>query len=211
MTDISQARPRPTRDYNIYVLFVAGLAFLLFALWSRGPGSGDLSMSSVTAMLGTSAQRAEASAESSGGAATTPVPTAEFVQKAAIGNLFEIESSRLARGKTDPGSLDFADQMIVDHQKTAAELRGLYEQAKIGGTLPTTLDAAHQAKLEQLRALDGPAFREAYVKMQRDAHRDAVALFQAYAKSGDNAELKQWAETTLPALKHHLDMAKALN
>ncbi|MBK5956961.1 hypothetical protein CCR97_01840 [Rhodoplanes elegans] len=207
MTDIpqAQARPRPTRDYSIYVLIVAGLAFVLFALWSRGPGAGDLP--SAASVFGTAAQRAEAT----GGAATAPIPTAEFVQMAALGNLFEIETSRIARSKTDPGELDFADQMIVAHLKTAAELRGLHESAKIDGALPTELDAAHRAKVDQLRVLDGPAFREAYVKMQRDAHRDAVALFQAYARSGDNPELKQWAETTLPALKHHLEMARALN
>ncbi|MFL9827226.1 DUF4142 domain-containing protein [Rhodoplanes sp. SY1] len=208
MTDLSQARPRPTRDYNIYVLFVAGLAFVLFALWSRGPGVGDMpTAASVGAVLGTASQRAEASS----GAATAPIPTAEFVQKAAIGNLFEIETSRIARAKTNPGELDFADQMILAHLKTADELRGLRESAKIDATLPTDLDAAHRAKVDQLRALDGAAFRDAYIKMQRDAHRDAVALFQAYARSGDNPELKQWADTTLPALKHHLDMAQALN
>ena len=40
------------------------------------------------------------------------------------------------------------------------------------------------------------------------AHRDAVALFEAYAKAGDNAELKDWAGKTLPHLKEHLSMAE---
>jgi hypothetical protein len=44
-----------------------------------------------------------------------------------------------------------------------------------------------------------------------NAHEDAVSLFQRYAKGGDSETLKSWAATTLPALQHHLEMAKALN
>ncbi len=39
---------------------------------------------------------------------------------------------------------------------------------------------------------------------------DAVALFEAYAKSGDDPELKSWAAKTLPHLKEHLSIAKKL-
>jgi putative membrane protein len=37
-----------------------------------------------------------------------------------------------------------------------------------------------------------------------------VSLFERYAKSGENADLKDWAGKTLPALQHHLDMAEKL-
>ena len=38
----------------------------------------------------------------------------------------------------------------------------------------------------------------------------ASALFDAYAKGGDNPELKGWAGKTLPHLKEHLSMAEKL-
>jgi len=47
--------------------------------------------------------------------------------------------------------------------------------------------------------------------MQVSAHKDAVSLFQRYAKSSDNPKLKDWAGKTLPTLQHHLDMAEAMN
>jgi putative membrane protein len=47
--------------------------------------------------------------------------------------------------------------------------------------------------------------------MQVSAHRDAVSLFERYAKGGDNADLKDWAGKTLPALQHHLEMAQGLD
>ena len=39
--------------------------------------------------------------------------------------------------------------------------------------------------------------------MQREAHSEAIALFESYAKEGDNASLKAFAQETLPALKMH--------
>jgi predicted outer membrane protein len=49
-----------------------------------------------------------------------------------------------------------------------------------------------------------------YDQTQLKAHQDAVALFEAYAKSGDSAELRGWAGQTLPHLKEHLSMAEKL-
>jgi len=41
-------------------------------------------------------------------------------------------------------------------------------------------------------------------------HKDAVSLFERYAKSGDNPKLKDWADKTLPAVRHQLEMAETL-
>ena len=46
--------------------------------------------------------------------------------------------------------------------------------------------------------------------MQVSAHKDAVSLFERYSNGGDNADLKAWAGKTLPALRHHLEMAEQL-
>jgi putative membrane protein len=49
------------------------------------------------------------------------------------------------------------------------------------------------------------------LQLQQQAHEQAVALFEDYAKTGGNADLKAWAATTLPLLKEHLAMAKKLS
>lgn len=51
----------------------------------------------------------------------------------------------------------------------------------------------------------------AYDHMQLQAHEEAVALFEQYARDGDNPDLKAWAAKTLPHLKEHLAMAKRLS
>jgi putative membrane protein len=47
--------------------------------------------------------------------------------------------------------------------------------------------------------------------MQVSAHKDAVSLFERYARGGDSAKLKDWAGKTLPALQHHLQMAEQMD
>ena len=63
-------------------------------------------------------------------------------------------------------------------------------------------------------AKDWPAkpedFAGEYDPMQVSAHKDAVSLFERYAKGGEDPKLKDWAGKTLPALQHHLEMAQDL-
>ena len=41
---------------------------------------------------------------------------------------------------------------------------------------------------------------------QTNAHREALMLMEGYAQMGDNAELRQFASTTAPKIRMHLDM-----
>ncbi|HEY6466706.1 MAG TPA: DUF4142 domain-containing protein, partial [Candidatus Acidoferrales bacterium] len=54
-------------------------------------------------------------------------------------------------------------------------------------------------------------FSSDFDSMQISAHKDAVSLFERYAKGGDNPKLKDWAGKTLPTLQHHLEMAQDLD
>ena len=58
--------------------------------------------------------------------------------------------------------------------------------------------------------LNGAEFTKQYNSDQVAVHKDAVNLFERYAKGGDNADLKAWAGATLPALQMHLKMAQDL-
>jgi putative membrane protein len=144
--------------------------------------------------------------------AQSPAPrTQEFVNKVAVSDMFEIQSSRLALAeKPDKDTKPFAQRMVKDHQKTTAELKKLVDSGKVQAKLPTALDSDHQNMLDELKAKTGKEFDQSYDQIQVKAHQDAVALFEAYAKDGDNADLKKWAASTLPHLKQHLAMAQKL-
>ena len=135
----------------------------------------------------------------------------DFATKVAISDMFEIQSSQLALSKQpDADTKPFAEKMVQDHQKTSNELKALVDGGKVKATLPTALDAEHQKLLDDLKAKNGKDFDQSYDQVQLKAHRDAVALFEAYAKTGDNSDLKSWAGQTLPHLKEHLSMAEKL-
>jgi putative membrane protein len=136
--------------------------------------------------------------------------TADFVKEAAISDMFEIESNKLAQDKGNAPEKTFASQMVTDHTKTSTELKGLLSSGKVKAELPTALDSSHQSKLNRLKGEGGKDFSSDFDSMQVSAHKDAVSLFERYAKGGDNADLKNWSGKTLPALKHHLKMAEDL-
>ena len=133
--------------------------------------------------------------------------TQKFVKTAAITDMFEIQAGKLAQEKAENQAYkDFAQMTIDDHTKTSNELKGM----NVGVQLPQDLDSAHKTKIEKLNSLSGAAFERQYKTDQVEGHKQAIALFERYSKSGDNAQLKQWAQTTLPTLKTHLQHAEAL-
>jgi putative membrane protein len=138
--------------------------------------------------------------------------TQDFVMKAAQSDMLEIESSKLALQKSDSDKTKkFAEQMVKDHTATSAELKGLVSGGKVKADAPAALDKAHKDKLDKLAKLQGKDFTKEYNDMQLSAHKDAVSMFERYGKEGDNADLKAFANKTLPHLKQHLTMAEDLN
>ncbi len=76
--------------------------------------------------------------------------------------------------------------------------------------MPATLDQQHQALLRRLQGAQGAEFDRLFAQQQLQSHQAAVDLFRAYAQSGDDARLKQWASQTLPSLEEHLREAQQL-
>ncbi len=143
------------------------------------------------------------------GISLSPTPSADsFVKIAAVNGQFEIASSKLAQQRADAESRKFAARMVSDHSKGAAALEAVAAAARID--VPKELDSSHQRKLDKLKALHGADFDREYDSQQIAAHRDAVSLFERYAKGGDNKQLKSFATKYLPHLRHHLQMAKKL-
>jgi predicted outer membrane protein/sporulation protein YlmC with PRC-barrel domain len=129
------------------------------------------------------------------------VNAAEFVNKAANSDLFEIQSSQLALNKTQDSRIrEFAQHMVQDHTAASDKLKA----AAQGQTVPTTLDQEHTQMLQQLQQASDNDFNRSYVQMQFDGHQKAVSLFESDAQNGDNAQLKQFAQQTVPTLQQHL-------
>ena len=144
-------------------------------------------------------------------AADVPSATKTFIDKVAVSNKFEIDTSKLALkyGKSAEVKT-FAQQMIDDHTKAGADFKASLAQANVESPA-NTLDVSHTAKYAKLRVFTTEkGFDSAYVDAQLQAHEDAVATFKGYATNGPTPAVKSFAEKTVPALEHHLEMVKIL-
>ena len=101
----------------------------------------------------------------------------------------------------------FGQQMVDAHTKTTEDLTGIVKSKNIKVDLPTKLDAKHQKLIDDLNSASAQDFNKTYANQQVDAHQEAVDLFKKYASSGDDADVTQFAEKTLPTIEHHLEGA----
>ena len=73
------------------------------------------------------------------------------------------------------------------------------------------VSSASSSQSNKLAGEKGKDFDSDYASGQASGHKDAVSMFEDYAKSGDNKSLKRWAHATLPTLKMHFSRAEALD
>lgn len=136
--------------------------------------------------------------------------TQDFVTEAAISDMFEIETSKLAQEKKDSHADAFAQKMITDHASTTEAIKAMVQSGRLTATIPTSLDGSHQSKLDKLKGLDGAAFENQFRSDQIAGHKDAVDLYRRYADGGDHPDLKAFAQKTLPTLEQHQKLAEEL-
>jgi len=128
----------------------------------------------------------------------------DFANKAAIGGMAEVALGKLALTKTSNSDIKkFAQMMVDDHGKANDELKQVAQKKNI--SLPPTVDAEHQAKLDSLGKLSGASFDIAYVNLMVDGHEKTLTLMQDEANNGKDADLKAFAAKTAPVVKTHLD------
>ena len=145
------------------------------------------------------------------GTATMTMTTPEYVMKAAMGDMYEIASSRLApTHAASPELKKFAQSMIDGHTATTKGLKAAIAKGQVKAVVPAMLDAEHKSHLDMLTMANGAAFDALYKNQQMDAHTEALAVHRGYAANGDNAALKAFAAETAPKVQMHLDMLIAL-
>jgi putative membrane protein len=130
---------------------------------------------------------------------------ASFVEDAANSNLAEVKMSEMAMKQSSTAAVkDLAQTMITDHTKAFEALKTMATGK--GFAVP----GASEKKFDDLATLSGQKFDRAFLSNLIDDHKKAISLFEHESKSGDDSEFKAWATNTLPTLKHHLEMAQAV-
>ena len=133
----------------------------------------------------------------------------EFMMNAAMGGMLEVELGQVAAQKgTSEAVKQFGQRMVDDHSKANTQLTTLAQSKGI--TLPTALDDKHRNEVTKLSAMSGAAFDREYSKKMLSDHNKDVSEFEKESTHGTDPDLKAFATTTLPTLREHQQMARAL-
>lgn len=197
------------------ILLATTAAALALGLASCGPKTEQ----KVDAAADSAGNVADAAGEMASNAvedvkqAVTPTPSgAEFADLAAKSDAFEIAAAKLA--VTNASSADiksFAAEMIKAHTESTAKIKKAAAAATPAITLDATLTEDQKEDLAALGKLKGAEFDKSYMDGQVEAHQDALAAMQGYARDGEVPTLKAAAGEIAPAVSKHLEMAKSLD
>ncbi|MEO8381869.1 MAG: DUF4142 domain-containing protein, partial [Acidobacteriota bacterium] len=182
---------------------VLGLALLMFAACKAENQSGmpnTDTTGTVQAAQETSMATATTTGQTGGTSSALSPDDKEFLSKAGMGGLFEVQAGNLALQKaSNAGVKAFGQRMVTDHSAANAELAQL---ATVKGTaLPTEIDGEPQQMFEHLSSLSGAEFDKAYMTHMTEDHQKDVAEFEKAATSATDADVKAWAGKTLPTLR----------
>ncbi len=129
---------------------------------------------------------------------------AKFATTAASGGMAEVALGKLAQQiSTNTQIKSFGAMMVTDHGKANDELMAIAKTKNI--TLPATIDADHQKKIDELSKKTGKDFDKAYVDAMIEGHKKTLDLMNNEAKSGVDPDLKAFAAKTGPTVQTHLD------
>ena len=134
----------------------------------------------------------------------------EFVENVVHNSRAQVELGELALRNS--GSVDvktFAQQMIVDHRRLAAELTALAKGK--GFTAPDGPSMLQMSKVKLLQVAKGNNFDKRYMQtMGIDANQTTLIKFEKAGESLSDNDLKQAARKNLEMVRGHLRMAERI-
>jgi putative membrane protein len=139
----------------------------------------------------------------------TPADQA-FANQAASSSMTEIQLAQIAQQRATSSDVrQLARRMIADHNAASQDLTGIADQ--LGLTLPEQPDRSAQAMIQRLRGTTGANFDQAFIQLVVRYHRQDLAAFRREAQSGQDPDLKAFAQHNLLMIQQHLQLAQSLN
>jgi len=133
-----------------------------------------------------------------------------FLEKAAMAGMAEVELGELAQQKaTSIPVRVFGERMVQDHSEANDQLKVIASTK--GAQFPAELEEKQKATVQNLQKLSSRDFDREYMKQMVASHEQTVADFKKQAESGNDADLKGFAASSLPKLEGHLKTARSLS
>lgn len=129
---------------------------------------------------------------------------AQFVVNAAEMNIEEIQLGQLAQQKGSSSHVKELGKMMVEmHTKSQNDLATLANNKFV--SIPTSPTDDAMKSYGKLNEKSGADFDKAYADMMVDKHKDAIKTFEKASSDCEDMDIKNWATTSLPDLRAHLD------
>ena len=136
--------------------------------------------------------------------------TQDFVTLTTQAEMLEVQSSQLALMRAENDKSKAFARRSIDEREAVNELKALVSNGQIRAIEPLFLGRKNAEQIHRLWNLEGAEFTQAYNDLQVSLRKEAVSLFERYARDGDSAELKAFASRHLPDLRQQLQQAEEL-
>lgn len=132
---------------------------------------------------------------------------AEFMTKAAMINMEEIELGNMAQEQAASSRVkDFGKMLVNDHSQLNSKVRMLASRKNIA--LPDSINQEIKDAKSDLR--DASNFDEDFIDKMVKGHKKAIDVFQKEINSASDSDIKALATSALPQLQMHLDSAQSI-
>jgi putative membrane protein len=132
-----------------------------------------------------------------------------FLAKAIKGDNAEMRLGKLAQTHGQSAAVRrFGATLARDHG--TARRAALPVARRHGVAIPDGMTDEAQAEYAKLDQLRGPSFDREFARYMVEDHRKDIAAFSREAASRDPGDVRALVRQTLPALRRHLRMARAL-
>jgi putative membrane protein len=137
---------------------------------------------------------------------TSEMSAEEFLAKTAAANRFEIDASKLAYHQAKKKEVqELAEALVSDHTAAAEKLEAAVQaDGRLALPKDDKPDAKYPQALDQLKASFGDAFDRAYLEAMFTGHKEGLERYKGYAASGNNPNLKKFAQEIAPIVERHL-------
>jgi putative membrane protein len=133
----------------------------------------------------------------------------EFLYKAQQGNNSEIMLGRLAAERArNPAVREYGQTLVSEHRQARDEVRALGSKFGMRPNRDPSPEAIEAR--ERLITLNGRRFDREFIRHMVEDHEKDIAEFREEAREG-HGEVSELARRHLPTLRHHLEMARALD
>jgi len=128
-----------------------------------------------------------------------------FVDAVVAADNYRAAAAGLAMKKSPSSDVrELGRSLWRDSIENTRRLKWALIHAEPGVVLPTQISTRYMFVIDQLVPVSGDAFDRRFVAQQSASLKEALALARAYARSGDDFDLKEFAARSVPKLELQL-------